>query len=96
MDRQSIIHEAQHAGQAATHNLKWMEKHPDRVNQRVAARNKAYLQLMQHYAREEKKNARRVGLTRFWTRIRSLTAIITKNWRSVNQKDGGTHESNVQ
>lgn len=99
MDRQELIEEAEFVGQVATHNLRWMRNHPDRIDQRKKAYMRAYLQRMQYLAKvqkkEQKKNARLAGLTRFWTRIRSLTAIISKNWRSVNQKDGGTHESNL-
>ncbi|REK54747.1 MAG: hypothetical protein C6W55_10480 [Thermobacillus sp.] len=65
MDRQALAREAEAAARRARHNLRWIRKHPDRIDQAKLADMEAYLERMIRFAEEEKRNARRAGRT-FW------------------------------
>lgn len=76
MDRDQLVVEARAAGQAARHNLEWLDKHPERFDQSKKEEMQSYLHMLINFSENEQKNARRLGRTRFSTPIKSLIASI--------------------
>jgi len=58
MPRELLIAEARQAGQAAKHNLAWMDKHPDRFEQSKADDMRKYLEMLIAFSKNEQKNTR--------------------------------------
>ncbi|RJX40908.1 hypothetical protein D3P09_02495 [Paenibacillus pinisoli] len=90
MLREQLADEARRAGRNAEHNLKWMEKHPDRFDPSKKLEMQAYLHSMIRFARIEIKNARRAGRTsKLRTRLSSLLlSILTVLCRSRKAETG--------
>jgi hypothetical protein len=61
MKRVDLAKEAAAAAKRAKHNLRWIEKHPDRIDQSKKEDMVAYLKMMVRFSKEEKKNDRRPG-----------------------------------
>lgn len=76
MSREQLAAEALEAGRAAEHNLRWMQKHPDRFDQRKKHDMETYLHMMLQFSKEEMKNARLAGRTSLRTRSRNLLLSI--------------------
>jgi hypothetical protein len=76
LDRKALIKEAEFVARAAKHNLRWIQKQPDRINQEKRADMEAYLRMMIRFARVEKKNARRAGRTSVKKHIENLLSSI--------------------
>ncbi|MEF2247718.1 hypothetical protein [Paenibacillus sp. IITD108] len=77
MSREQLVAEALAAGQAAKHNLRWMDKHPDRFDQSKREDMKEYLNNMIRFSKVEMKNARLAGRTsKLRTRLSSLVVSI--------------------
>lgn len=76
MNRLTIIAEAHAAGRAAKHNLKWIRKHPDRIDASKRKYMEAYLRMMIRFAKKEMKNARRAGRAQLRHRSRNLFVSI--------------------
>jgi|GEM_PF-2122152 len=58
MPRELLVMEARAAAASAKHNLKWMDKHPERFDQTKAKDMRKYLKLMIHFSKMEIKNTR--------------------------------------
>ena len=76
MDRHALAREAEAAARRARHNLRWIRKHPDRIDPAKRADMEAYLRKMIRFAREEKRNARRAGRTSRMKRFENLLVSI--------------------
>ena len=76
MDRHALAREAEAAARRARHNLRWIRKHPDRIDPAKRADMEAYLRKMIRFAREEKRNARRAGRTSRMMRFGKLFGAI--------------------
>ncbi len=81
MSREQLAAEALAAGQAARHNLRWMEKHPERIDQSKRVEMEQYLNSMIRFSKEEMKNARRAGRTSLRNRLKFLVKSILAHQR---------------
>lgn len=69
MPREQLVSEARQAARAARHNLKWMDKHPDRYDEKKKKDMQQYLNMLIKFAKEDKKN------TRFAERASVLSSV---------------------
>ncbi|MHA6484509.1 hypothetical protein ACX1C1_21665 [Paenibacillus sp. strain BS8-2] len=77
MSREKLVEEASQAARNADHNLKWMDKHPERFDPSKKLEMQAYLHSMKRFAAVETKNARRPGrASKLRTRLKSLLSSI--------------------
>jgi len=79
LDRQALVREAEEAARRARHNLRWIRKHPDRIDPEKRADMEAYLRKLIRFAREEKRNARRAGRLTMDERIVVLRFAVEEN-----------------
>jgi len=82
MNRVELIEGARTAAKHAKHNLRWIEKHPDRIDPSKREDMVAYLNRMIRFAEAEKKNARLAGLTRLRCRLSNLVVLIISQKRT--------------
>lgn len=76
MSREELASDALAAGQAAKHNLEWMDKHPDRIDQSKREDMQEYLNGMIRFSEEEIKNARLAGRAGLRVRLKNLVVSI--------------------
>ncbi|MFD2116385.1 hypothetical protein ACFSTH_08130 [Paenibacillus yanchengensis] len=76
MSREQLAADALAAGQAAKHNLRWMDKHPERVNQNKRDGMEVYLNNMIRFSEIEMKNARRAGRASLRNNLKNLLKSI--------------------
>lgn len=76
MSRNLLIADALAAGKAAKHNLEWMAKHPERIDQNKRLDMEDYLNMMIVFSEIEIRNARRSGRTSLRTRLKCLVVSI--------------------
>lgn len=77
MSRERLAEEALRAARNAEHNLRWMDKHPDRYDPAKKLEMQAYLHSMKRFAAIEMKNARRPGrASSLRSRLMSLLSSI--------------------
>ncbi len=76
MSREQLAAEALAAGQAARHNLKWMDKHPDRIDQSKRKEMKEYLNSMIRFSKMEIKNTRSAKRASLRNRLKFLVVFI--------------------
>ncbi len=87
LSREQLAAEALAAGQAAKHNLRWMDKHPERFDQSKRECMRKYLKSMIRFSKEEMKNARLAGRTSFRNHLKFLVvSIIPHSIRRVVEK----------
>lgn len=85
MSRDQLIAEARAAGQAARHNLRFIQNNPDKVDQSKLPDMEEYLRMLIRFEAYEKKNARRLGRTSLRSRLKFLLlSIITQKLTSRN------------
>lgn len=84
MPRELLVMEAREAAAAAKHNLKWMDKHPERYDQAKAKEMRKYLKLMIHFSKMEIKNTRSAKRASFVSSVKGfLVSIIPQSIRRV-------------
>lgn len=76
MSRESLVEDARRAGEAARHNLKWMDKHPDRFEQSKKEDMQAYLHMLIRFSENEQKNTRFAERASVATRVKDLFVSI--------------------
>lgn len=88
MTPQELVAEARAAGKNARHNLRWMEKHPDRIDQSKSAEMEAYLRRMIRFSKEEMKSAKVAAQAQGGLRSRLknlITLIVSQSAGSVKE-----------
>lgn len=90
MTPQQLVEEARAAGERARHNLKWIQRHPERIDEAKRADAEEYLNRMIRFAEEERKSARRAGRTHGGLRshLKHLIALIIPHL-APQEKEGG-------
>lgn len=76
MSRDQLVADACAAGKAAKHNLRFIRRNPEKVDQSKVMDMKAYLEMIINAAENEMKNARRLGRTSLRNRLRKLVVSI--------------------
>lgn len=76
LDRLALAREAEAAARRARHNLRWIRRNPDKVDQAKRADMEAYLKRLIRFAREEKRNARLAGRTSRLVRLGNILFSI--------------------
>ncbi|WP_339321395.1 hypothetical protein [Paenibacillus sp. FSL W8-0194] len=77
MSREDLVKQAIEAGRNAKHNLKLIQKHPEKMIGGNTQNAAAYLNMMIDLAGKEMKNARRAGRAlKLRTRFKSLISFI--------------------
>jgi len=76
LSREQLAAQALAAGQAAKHNLRWMDKHPERFDQSKREDMKKYLNSMIRFSKAEMRNARLAGRTSLRKHLKFLVKSI--------------------
>lgn len=76
MPREQLVMEAKAAAAAAKHNLKWMDKHPDRYDQAKRADMQQYLRMLINFAKNEQKNTRSAKRASVLSQLKDLFVSI--------------------
>ncbi|HIW32676.1 MAG TPA: hypothetical protein IAA29_07805 [Candidatus Paenibacillus intestinavium] len=87
MPREQLIQDAVKAGQAAKHNLAWMDKHPERFDGSKKEGMQSYLHMLINFSKNEQKNTRSAKRASVATRFKDLfVSIIPQLARKVVMK----------
>ncbi|MBJ6362134.1 hypothetical protein ACFOQM_12610 [Paenibacillus sp. GCM10012307] len=86
MNREELARQARVAGAAAMHNLRWMNRYPERINQAKKADMIAYLNMLIAFSRQESRNTRRPGRVSLGTHLKNILLSIAQN--STTAKEG--------
>ena len=76
MPREQLAMQASAVLRSAKQKLKWMDKHPERYDQRKKANMEAYLNMLIKFAKEEQKNTRSAKRASVLTLVKGLIASI--------------------
>lgn len=84
MSRNQLILEARAAGQAAKHNLAWMDKHPERFEGCKKEDMQQYLHMLIRFSKNEQKNTRSAKRASLLSSLKDLiVSIIPRIARKV-------------
>ena len=76
MPREQMIKDAVKAGQAAKHNLKWMDKHPERFDGSKKEDMQSYLHMLINFSKNEQKNTRSAKRASLLSSVKDLLVSI--------------------